>query len=893
MAPLSSAHAETGKNTSTGNFFFVGRWGYTASPCSNTGPGSEEVPFCTFPEALSAAGPGDTIGVYDLGEKEMDVTKSGTPGAPITIMWVPEPATRDFPSRFLSHLAVVNDQHDIVIEGFTASGLATSTGAFLIGGTSTRVTVTQNHIGSTGGSGVAISGGATGNIVAGNYITGAANGGVTATDSPGNAITGNTFLGGYKVGVGVFGTSTGTTVANNISQGTRTMSSAQPVEISVDAAAESGTTVHHNIVDPTPQANDPDTGAILPAGAPYSWGGVAYPDVASFADHSGQGADDLLADPQLNAVNDQPLPGSPAIDSADSSAPGELRTDLNGSSRVDDPQVHDTGTGPETFYDRGAAEYQGGSVAKFTYSVTGDATSETITVDARATIPGFYPIASYTAYFNGTQVTSATPVFSHTFTVSSDPTQSVGQQVLTVVATDQRGGVGSAAQLEYTLGTVIQPTPALTVSTDPATPGGILADPTASAPAVGRDGGSMSYITFYGIDWGDGSTPWEENAPVTTPVPHTYTASGTYPVTLTVKTGTDQTATITRKISVTFPSPVTTPPPPAGGGSGSGTGTGTGTPTPPAGTPGQATVSRLGGATRYATALDVSAAQWKDGAAGGVVIARGDAAPDALAGVPLAAHVHGPLLLTDPKSLDSDTAAEIKRVLGADKGKTVTILGGTGAVSPTVQEQLTALGYHVQRIGGSDRFDTALRIASDGLGQTANVVVATGTDFADALAAGPLAASQNAAVVLSDGPALDAATAAFVKAHGHVTAIGGAAVSAVAKAVPGRAVTDLWGGDRYATAAKVAAAMTAGHGPTAAGLASGTVFPDALTGGAYAANAGVPLLLTDPKQLPPNVAALFAAWKQQLAAVEVFGGPSAVSAGVQTSVVKAVGGRLG
>jgi hypothetical protein len=87
--------------------------------------------------------------------------------------------------------------------------------------------------------------------------------------------------------------------------------------------------------------------------------------------------------------------------------------------------------------------------------------------------------------------------------------------------------------------------------------------------------------------------------------------------------------------------------------------------------------------------------------------------------------------------------------------------------------------------------------------------------------------------------------------------------------------------------------MTGGHAPAAAGLASGTVFPDALTGGAYAANAGIPLLLTDPKQLPPNVAALFATWKQQLAAIEVFGGPAAVSTGVQSSVATAVGGHVG
>lgn len=877
LAPISSAHA------ATGNTIYVGRNGTIG--CSDSGPGSATDPFCTFPAAMDAAGPGDTVALYGLPNTELDVTKSGTPGAPITIKPVPDSFGDVFPISSPNHAAVVNNQHDIVIEGFTASGSTASGDTFVISGNSTRVTLTGNHIGSSG-SGVVISGGATDNTVAGNDIY--ANGGVKVTDSPNNAITWNTIRDSFDVGIGVLGASTGTKVENNILTGTRTLSSARPVEISVAPAAESGTVVDYNIVDPVPQSNDPDTGAVLPAGAPYSWGGTVYPDVASFAAHSGQGAHDLMTDPRLNPDNEEPLPGSPAIDSADSSAPGALPTDLNGNPRVDDPQVADTGAGPRTYYDRGAAEYQGEPITKFSYSVTGDATSETITVDARASIAGFTPITSYTADFNGTKVTSSNPVFWQTFPVSADPAKTLGQQLLTVTATGQDGKVGTSDTLSYTLGTVIQPTAALTVSADPNTPGGILADPTASNPAVGPNGGSESFITDYKIDWGDGTTAWDENAPVGYAVPHTYTKSGTYPVTLTVETGTLQSASITHKITVTVPPPVTTPPPPTGNPTGTPVG-----PTPPSGTPGHATVTRLGGTTRYGTALDVSAAQWKDGAAGGVVIARGDAAPDALAGVPLAAHVHGPLLLTDPKSLDGATAAEIKRVLGADKTKSVTILGGTTAVSPLVQTQLTALGYHVQRIGGTDRFDTALRIAGEGLGPTANVVVATGTDFADALAAGPLAASQHAAVVLSDGPVLNPATAAFVAAHSHVTAVGGAAVAAVAKAASGKAVTDLWGGDRYATAVKVAEAMTAGHTPAAAGLASGTVFPDALTGGAYAANAGIPLLLTDPKALPPNVSGLLALWKQQLAAVEIFGGPVAVSVGVQSSVATAVGGKIG
>ena len=729
--------------------------------------------------------------------------------------------------------------------------------------------------------------------MAGNSVTGAFGGGITVTDSPGNAVTGNTVFSNADHGIALSGASDHTTIANNITRGSTVTGTGRDAEISVAAASESGTTVHHNIVYPTAARPPFDGEPAVPAGSPYFWGDKQYPDVASFASKSGQGTHDLMTDPLLNGLAGDPLPGSPAIDSADSSAPGALPTDQNGNPRVDDPQVADTGAGPGTYDDRGAFEYQGGPVTNFAYSVTGDATHETITIDARASIPGFSPIGSYTANFNGTVFTSDNPVFSETFPVSADPAATKGQQILDVTATGTDGKAGSRAELMYTLGTVIQPKAELTVSADPNTPGGILADPTASAPAVGpRDGDSMSFITMYTIDWGDGSTQWVENAPVTAAVPHIYTKSGTYSVKLTVETGTLQKATTTRPITVTVP--VTPTPPPPGGGStppgGAPTPPAATGPTTPAGTVGAATVTRLGGGDRYATARIVSRTQWKDGAAGGVVIARGDVAPDALAGVPLAAHARGPLLMTDPKTLDTATAAEVKRVLGADKSKPVYLLGGTAAVSQEVETQLKALGYQVHRIGGATRFDTALRIAKDGLGSPANVVVATGTDFADALAAGLYAAAGHAAVVLSDGPALDPATAAYVESRGVVTAVGGSAVQAVRGSAPGKPFTDLHGSDRYATAVAVAGAMTdGGPAPSALGIASGTVFPDALTGGAYAANAGVPLLLTDPKALPDTVRTLLVTWHRQLAAVEHFGGPAALSDTADAQVVEAVG----
>jgi putative cell wall-binding protein len=344
------------------------------------------------------------------------------------------------------------------------------------------------------------------------------------------------------------------------------------------------------------------------------------------------------------------------------------------------------------------------------------------------------------------------------------------------------------------------------------------------------------------------------------------------------------------------PTPVVTPAPP--------------TPASPAG--GNPTVTRLSGDTRYETGVAVSKAQWANAGgdptgrlqtAHGVVLARGDKFPDALAGVPLAAKIHGPLLLTDPQSLTGVTEAEIRRVLGASG--TVDILGGTSAVSQAVENRLRALGYTVNRYSGPDRDATALDIARRGLGDPAHVVLATGLDYADALAAGPFAAGPAAvngtpaAVLPTDDKTLDPAIAAYVrsKAAGStqaapkVWAVGGQAAAAAANV--GGFVQSFVGADRYETDQKLvrAAAATSG-GVVRLGVATGAGFADALTGGAYAANTGAQLV-TVATALDARTVTLLQQLQPALLAVSIFGGPNVVSPAVADQVTRAVNGRAG
>ncbi|MEY9888095.1 hypothetical protein ABIA31_001735 [Catenulispora sp. MAP5-51] len=225
--------------------------------------------------------------------------------------------------------------------------------------------------------------------------------------------------------------------------------------------------------------------------------------------------------------------------------------------------------------------------------------------------------------------------------------------------------------------------------------------------------------------------------------------------------------------------------------------------------------------------------------------------------------------------------AELGRLL--PKGSTVYILGGTAAVSPQVDAAVRALGLTPKRLAGSDRFQTATTIAAEISPHPHTVLVATGVDAPDALAAGAAAATDpdGGVVLLSDGKTLPASTKAYLAGVNPATAkVYGVGVQGVTALItlPGFAghMTALEGVDRYATDAAVANDPTLYPHPAQAALATGRTWPDALSGGAYAGALHAPLLLTDGPVLPAGAAVWLHAHGPALTFVPVFGGPQAV-----------------
>ena len=291
-------------------------------------------------------------------------------------------------------------------------------------------------------------------------------------------------------------------------------------------------------------------------------------------------------------------------------------------------------------------------------------------------------------------------------------------------------------------------------------------------------------------------------------------------------------------------------------------------------------VNRIAGADRFATAIAVSNAAFPTAAsAGAVVIARSDDYPDALVGTTLAAAKDAPLLFASGGTLLPTTEQEIQRVLST--GRTVYLLGGTSAIPATVATALTGLGYTVVRYAGADRYGTALAVA-DALGDPTTVLLATGVNFPDALAAGPAAAHVGGVVLLTDGTTLPSSVSAYLTAHpGRVYAVGGPAVVAYPPA------TALVGTDRYATATAVATQFFTA--PTTIGIASGATFADALSGGAMLAHTAGPLVLSDPGVLSAPTSSYLTTNQGTLTTTSLFGGTSALSSAVQSEVGTALG----
>ena len=275
---------------------------------------------------------------------------------------------------------------------------------------------------------------------------------------------------------------------------------------------------------------------------------------------------------------------------------------------------------------------------------------------------------------------------------------------------------------------------------------------------------------------------------------------------------------------------------------------------------------RIAGADRFETAVEISKAGWTTSEI--VIIARSDAFPDALAGAPLAFMHNAPILITPTANLHAATAAEIDRL----KANQAIILGGTGAVSQSVEDALTLKGLTVHRFGGANRYATAAEIAEN-LPPYTQAVIAYGENFPDALAIGPYAARNGWPILLTRTNSLPAETAAALTGVTDTLVVGGTSVvsPSVMALLPGP--ERISGVNRYATAAAINAEFP--HDRSRAYVATGQAFADALTGSALAARHEAPMLLVKKTAVPSELIPLIQ--YQAYPRFSILGGEAAVS----------------
>ncbi|MDA8441213.1 MAG: cell wall-binding repeat-containing protein [Peptococcaceae bacterium] len=189
-------------------------------------------------------------------------------------------------------------------------------------------------------------------------------------------------------------------------------------------------------------------------------------------------------------------------------------------------------------------------------------------------------------------------------------------------------------------------------------------------------------------------------------------------------------------------------------------------------------ITRLGGADRYATSVQIAQAE---GVATGtpIVLVSGENYPDALSVSSVAGQRHFPILLVQNDGISESVSQEIAAI----KPSKVFIIGGEGVIIPALENQvahLTGLAQaNIVRIGGADRYATSLAVAQY-FNLTGQIVcVSTGSNYPDALAGSVYAAKHNAPIILAHGSLPDQ-TVNYLKSKNLTEAIifgGDAAVS--------------------------------------------------------------------------------------------------------------------
>ena len=323
-----------------------------------------------------------------------------------------------------------------------------------------------------------------------------------------------------------------------------------------------------------------------------------------------------------------------------------------------------------------------------------------------------------------------------------------------------------------------------------------------------------------------------------------------------------------------------------------------------------ASTTRVYGADRYDTSAQIAAeifATTPGTALDTVIIASGASYADALAASSLVqvGTRTAPILLTQPDALPLSVKNFLGNTSRVSASATVYVVGGTSVISDAVTAELVTMGFaaaNVKRVAGADRYLTAIEVSKKtNVGANSEIIIVSGTNFADGVAVSALAAENEWPVLLAGPNGLSTETQAELKRLIAITGqdepihiVGG--TSAVSSAVEtqivsasagGRAsqINRIAGSDRYATAAKISA-LTDGSMTSGVILVTGENFPDALASAAFASEMNMTVVMTKTGSLETSATAAvtaFADANTKPAKIIAIGGEAAVASATLTS----------
>lgn len=285
-------------------------------------------------------------------------------------------------------------------------------------------------------------------------------------------------------------------------------------------------------------------------------------------------------------------------------------------------------------------------------------------------------------------------------------------------------------------------------------------------------------------------------------------------------------------------------------------------------------ISRLAGTNRFETACEIAKAEWTQ--SDYAILAYGLNYPDALAAVPLAKKLNAPILLTDRDSINLNTLS----ILHSLKIKNLYLIGGFSVISKEQENSLINDGYTVKRIAGQDRYDTAIRIAEE-LGNSSEIIVATGNDYADALSVAPIAAEKQMPIILAPKDNITNSIQNYINSHTitKVYIIGEQDIISNNVANKFSDTIRIFGVNKYSRNVAVLNKFWPEYDHTMFCFATGENFADALAGAVYAAKNNMAVVLVK-KDLTSQTTNFLQTISSSLNSITVFGGETAVPSSI-------------